>query len=390
MSDDRLVLQIRRTVKESIRRRLLPAVLAVFILAAASPTMTGAANPAAIPREHATRQARGGASENIDLELVKLAERGDTRLFHARLQSLIDDRTLPVAARERLLERGALLFGNLAPDEPALRLIASLSEHEPQTWVWLEDGGHRSAVPMFDPAAAARLTERRWEARKTEDQIAVMIARSSAGIIDTLADANIAQRAGAKNAITRFREEQLLHQKPELLLALDQGRPVDWYVAAIATRTADVDLAAAVIAHGEPRVAIDMLDALADRLGPEEFLPLLQRSLDEPPLASHSLFLIARIAPSSPVAQTLLWRQFEGPGNGASAAAALARLSDPAVAARAASIVSDASADPALRRRALLALCLDRGDAASRHLGVLQVALSDDELGREASKCGSR
>ncbi len=390
MSDDGAVLQIRRTDKKSIRRGLLSAVLVVLSLVAVTPTMTGAANPAASPREHATRQARGSAVDSIDLELVKLAERGDTRLFHARLKSLIDDRTLPVAARERLLERGALLFGNLEPDEPALRLIASLSEHEPQTWVWLEDGGHRSAVPMFDPAAAARLTERRWEARKAEDQIAAMIARSSAGFIDMLADANTAQRAGAKNAITRFRNELLLLQKPELLTELDQGRAVGWYAAEIATRTADVDLAFAVMEHGEARVAIDMLDVLANRLGPEELLPLLQRSLDEPPLASHSLFLLARIAPSSPVAQALLWRQLERPGNGASAAAALARLSDPAVAARAASILSDASAETTLRRYALLALCLDRGDAALRHLGILQAALADDQLRREAGKCGAR
>jgi hypothetical protein len=133
-----------------------------------------------------------------------------------------------------------------------------------------------------------------------------------------------------------------------------------------------------------------MLVALGDRLAPGDILPLLLHSLRSPALASHSLFVLARLAPVSPAALSQIWQELENEENGGSAAAALASLSSPEAAMRAAAVTVDPDRDDALRRRALLALCLDNGDAAQRHLQLLMQSLGDSDLGQKASQCAGR
>ena len=371
-------------IRIRIALKLLPAIAMLL------PGTVVVAQPDATPRVQALRSAHSGASDTTLRELRSIAKRKETTVLATRIEALLGDQSLEPAARERLLETGAILLGGLAPDANARRLLERISKLEPQTWVWLEEGGHRAAVPLYDPAAAARVAQRGWRAREYETRLVAKLAAAEQGLIDDLARARPAERTGALSAVARTPDTTLLRLKPELMAALERGAAVGWFAAEVAARTGDTDLARSVIKHAGSRDALDMLAALGERLGPEGALPLLRLSLRDPALASHSLFILARFGPVSPDAMTLIWKELENQDNGGSAAAALARVSDPAVAVRAAAIVADPARDSAHRRRALLSLCLDGGDIAQRHLQLLTVSLDDSDLGREARQCAGR
>ena len=361
--------------------------LALSALTLVSPATIYAATAGPMPRAQALQLARDGVSDEIIRELKTLATRGDSTALATRVEVLLSDASLEPAARERALETGTFLLGDLPPEQKARQVLRQISQLEPQTWVWLEEGGHRVSVPLYDPAAAARVSERAWLAREAEARFSNKLETAAPGLVDDLARASLAERTGVISAIAHAPAAQLLHSKSSILAALDQGAAVGWYAAEVAARTGDSEIALAAIEHAEPREALDMLDALGDRLAPRDILPLLRHSLRSPALASHSLFVLARLAPVSPAALSQIWQELEDEENGGSAAAALARLSSPEAAMRAAAVTVDPDRDDALRRRALLALCLDNGDAAQRHLQLLMQSLGDSNLGQKASQC---
>ncbi len=354
------------------------------------PAMAVAAKPGATTRTEALQSADSGTTAAELRELESFAKRQDTTRLASRIETLLSDQSRPTAARERLLETAAILLGGLPPQPNARRLIARISGLAPQTWVWLEEGGHRVAVPLYDPAAAARVAERAWLAREYETRLLAKLAAADQGLIDDLARAGPAERSGALGAVANTPDERLLRLKFDLISALEHGVAVGWFAAQVAAKTGDTDLAHAAIDHAGSRNALDMLTSLAQRLGPDSAVPLLRHSLRNPALASHSLFMLARLGAVSPDATATIWSELRDPDNGGSAAAALARLADPTIAARAAAIVADPAADSTHRRRALLSLCLDNGDTAQRHLRLLTASLGDDTLGTKARQCAGR
>ncbi len=200
-SDGRSPLLNHRAAAANVPIRIRIALILLPAIAMVLPGTVVVAQPDAIPRVQALRSAHGGTSDTTLRELRSIAERKDSTVLATRIEALLADQSLEPAARERLLETGAILLGGLAPDAKARRLLERISKLEPQTWVWLEEGGHRAAVPLYDPAAAARVAERGWRAREYETRLLAKLAAGEQGLIDDLARARPAERTGALSAV---------------------------------------------------------------------------------------------------------------------------------------------------------------------------------------------
>ncbi len=375
--------------KDSRRRRVRPAALLWLILLPGIATVP-VADAAIVSRTEALASARSNAAQKIDLELTELTNAGRTDDVTARLRKVASNPELSTAARERLLERGALLLGTLSSQPQARAFLDKLENHQPATWVWLEEGGRRSAVPLFDPAAAARVAKRTWLANEAELSVRKLLLAGDPDIVTHLEKLSDAQRRGAAAAIATVPPDLLQPLRWDLIAALERQRPIDAIAATVAAQTADTELAMAVIAHAQPRVARGMLARLTASFPADQTLLLLSRSLDRPEIASNALLLLAQLGADSAEARQLIWAQLADPDNGSSAAAALARLSDPHFAARAAAVAIDDTAPDLFRRRALLALCLDAGGAAQDQLHRVAAQTRQDHITTGADACRAR
>ena len=93
------------------------------------------------------------------------------------LASLRADSELDGLARDRLTVDILLSLASLRADAQTRSLVAALVDEKPRHHVWLQEGHHRSKVPIFDVGAAARFAQKQWLRGATRDQALATMAR---------------------------------------------------------------------------------------------------------------------------------------------------------------------------------------------------------------------
>jgi len=304
--------------------------------------------------------------------LTSLAADGRVSELALRVQRISTDRTLEPAAREWLLDRGLHELARLAPMPAARTVVQQLAGRRPEVFTRLDPDHGDRATPLYDTGATARFVLRAWlraEARaQTEADLAAgrtaqierFAARASADVQDP-------ERAGIVMAFEAAPRAQLAAQRNAAAAIMAAGGRADEIALVLARRLVDAELATLVIGHAEPRIALGAVRSLTSAFDSHIALGLLQDASRRADIASAALLAIGELASHDAAARTILFEQIADPGNGPSAAAALASVGDPAIAVEIGRRLRVTTADQP-RRLHVLALKLDASPVARDEL----------------------
>jgi hypothetical protein len=319
--------------------------------------------------------------------MQQLAGRGGSDALVDELRRVLADPALEPVGREWLLESGLHALRAL-PATPATRALASeLATRAPRVFIRVEPEHGRQAVPLYDVGAAARYALRDWE--RAEARVAA--TRSlSLGSNDALMSwqreaARSAVRDGIADAFAAAGAGTLERQRPAIAAAIRSGRDVDAVALVLARRLRDAELFSLIIGYAEPASALAALQWALRDLDPGASVDVLSVAADRQPIASAALLAAGRLASAEPAARELLFRRLADPVSGESAAAALARLDDPGIAAQLAMRLQTTKDEPT-RRRVALALKLNGGAKARDALAeLIETRQGSPELRREVA-----
>lgn len=330
--------------------------------AAAATSAPAAADPEGLLVTTRDDAARAAARPRVAVALDRLArleQAGDTAGIVAAWRA-VEKQSMSTLERELLAERTALALAGGPPDAAGRELIAELKRRPAVVYVRLADAGHQLRAPLYDPAAQARLTERRWAVEAVAARAGRRLA--AGGVLD-LADyrghaddarLDAGAAAGLAAALERAPAHALPAQREMLGEALAAGEPVAAALLVIARRLADPESSALLIEYGDNRAALAALVASA-ALDPPRRYALLETAAAREDIASAALLAMAPLTESLAAASQALLARLGDPSLGASAALALARSRDPSIRGRLAGIAAD-DTRPLAATRAGLAL----------------------------------
>ena len=339
-------------------------ILALLLIGSASALAAGSL---VLERGAALAAASGHRVDAVLADIGAAAKAGSGSRLVSVAGAITSSRDLHPAARDRLLRELALALARTAPGAESRDLVEQLARHRPGVRVWLREGRHRIDVPLFDVAAAARYTRRRWEEAAALHDALLAFQAADLTILERFATGDEAFRNGAIAALDDVADHRLPVWRDPILAALRNGARVGALALPIVLRSADVELAEALLRHGDAALLVQALPRIGAAMPESRKLELLQSALARPELASAARFEIGQLAAREGQALQLLFDSLDDPVTGGSAAAALARLDDPEVARRLGRRLEGGGSGLA-ERRALLALRLSGTPAARESL----------------------
>jgi hypothetical protein len=304
-----------------------------------------------------------------DAELTALAAAGRATELAARLERIARDAALPDVAREWLLDRGLHALAGIAPAPAARASVARLATLRPQVFTRVDPDHGDRATPLYDAGATARFVLRAWDRAAARNIAAASLA---AGRTDAVARFAAASRRdpGAEGVADAFRAAPaslLAGQRAAVAGTLVAGGNADALALILAERLPDAELFGLVFDYADEPVALEAIPAAGQTLAASSALEVLARASRRAEIASAAVLEIGRLAEHDGPARRFLLDAVAEPATGSSAAAALARLGDPAVSGQIGQRLA-ASNDELERRRLVLALRLDASPAAREEL----------------------
>jgi len=332
-----------------------------------------AAGPALAARVVDPASARREVSSPLvaaqDAELAALAAAGRGTELAARLERIAHDQMLTDVAREWLLDRGLHALARLAPTPAARASVTRLAVRRPVVFTRVDPDHGDRATPLYDTGATARFVLREWDRAAARSMAAVELAAGRTDAISRFAAAAAGSAAadGIADAYRAAPALALAAQRAVVAEALAAGQRVDALALVVAERLADPGLFGLVIDHADEPVALEAIAAAARTLDAGTALELLSRAAQRAEIASAAVLEIGRLAKDDGAARRFLLDAVAEPDVGPSAAAALARLGDPAVSAELGRQLAT-TRDDGTRRRLVLALKLDASPSARAEL----------------------
>jgi len=312
-------------------------------------------------------------------EVVRQAQRLDT-LARARavdplgeeLKRALGDPAFGAIAREWLLDRALHELARQVPTQPVRVLVTDLARRQPEVFIRAdpEQGSH--GVPLYDPGATARFVLQIWARAAERDAAAAALEAGLASPIERFAARTTpaetdAVRGGILEAFARLTPAKLARHRDAVLVALEGGERVDEIALMMAARLHDAELHRLVLDYAEPAIALAAVRQVRGALDDATALATLVGAARRAEIASAALLEIGRIAQQDSSAREYLFLAIRDPSVGPSAAAALAALHDPAVAARLGEQLRGQTSEES-RRHLALALQLDGSSAARAEL----------------------
>lgn len=304
-----------------------------------------------------------------DGELAALAAAGRSTELAARLERIAHDATLDDVAREWLLDRGLHGLARSTPSPAARASVARLASRQPLVYARIDPDHGDRATPLYDAGATARFVLRHWDRGAARDVAAAEIAAGLTAPAIRFAGAAKGDpvRDGIADAYRIAPPAALANQRAAVAGALAQGRDVDALGLIIAERLADAAMFGLVFDYADEPVALAAIPAVSRTLDDPAAFALLVHASRRADVASAAVLEIGRLAGGNAAARKFLFESVAEPDIGPSAAAALARLGDPAVSAEIGRRLAAADDEPT-RRRLVLALKLDASPAARDEL----------------------
>ena len=331
--------------------------------------------------------ARGYAAEIVDgwsAQKATIATAAQVERFKAladrrATDELVDAiRALPRTAakgsiaHELLLDRGLHELSRTPPTPAARALVEETVRLQPQVYVRVDPDHGPHASPLYDPGATARFVLNKWTRTEARDAALAALLSGQRWPVERFAENEApaerdAAKAGVVDAFEQVSAHTLANVRDALATALRRGDSVDELAAVTAERLRDAELYALVFAHADAPVALRAIDRASRTLSAAEQFDTLRAAAQRAELASAATLQLGKIAAEDARVRAHLYEQLGDPGVADSAAAALASLRDPAIAAE---IGRRLKSEPRedIRRRLALALQLDGSPAARAEL----------------------
>ncbi len=332
-----------------------------------------AASAARVVDPASARQAIAGpAIVSVDAELSALASERRVTDLAARLDLIAHDRTISDVAQEWLLDRGLHSLARLEPTARARETVLRLTSRRPIVYTRIDPDHGDRATPLYDAGATARFVLRNWERNAARGAANADLAAGRTTVVEQFSvratdDGFDPVRAGIADAFRAAAPVLLRPQRLAIIEAIGLGRRVDELALILAERLADAELFDLVFGLADGPVALTAVPAVTRTLDPQTAFGRLSIASRRAEIASAAVLEIGRLAKSDAASRQFLFDALEQSDIGPSAAAALAALGDPAVAAelgrRLAGIRSEES-----RRMVVLALRLDASAGAREEL----------------------
>jgi hypothetical protein len=303
-----------------------------------------------------------------DAELSALAAGGRATELAARLELIAHDATLTDVAQEWLLDRGLHALVRIAPTREARATVARLVSRVPVVYARVDPDHGNRATPLYDAGATARFVLRSWERNDARATAQAELAAGLPRAVDRYAqhafeDDRDPVLEGIAEAFRNAPISQLAAQGPAVSGALAQGQRVDALALILAERFADPSLFGLIFDNAGEATALAAIPAATRALDASSALAALARASQRTDVGSAAVLEIGRLAQGDPAARSYLFDALAKPGIAPSAAAALGRISDPAVSAEVGQRLSQARSEDE-RRLLVLALRLDANPAA--------------------------
>ena len=307
-----------------------------------------------------------------DADLSALAARGRATELAARLELFAHDATLTDVAQEWLLDRGLHALARLEPTRESRAIVARLASRAPVVYTRLDPDHGDRATPLYDAGATARFVLRSWDrndARATaqaelEANLTQPVDRYGQHAVEDDRDPVL---EGIAEAFRVAPLSELAAQRPAVSAALAQGQRVDALALILAERFANPALFDLVFDNAGEQTALAAIPAATRALDASSALTALTRASRRPDVGSAAVLEIGRLAKRDPDALAFLFDALVDPRIAPSAAAALGRVTDPAVSAEVGQRLSQARSEKE-RRLLVLALRLDANPAARSEL----------------------
>lgn len=308
-----------------------------------------------------------------DAELAALATSGRADTLAARLEFTAVDPTLGDVAREWLLDRGLHRLAALRPSPAARAAVDRLAARRPTVYARIDPDHGDRAAPLYDVGATARFVRRSWSRADARATAARSLASGDPALVGRYAERAAIRGAspvlsGVADAFAAAPAPQLAAQRPAISAAMADGERVGPLALIVAQRLADPGLFALVLDGAPETSALAAVPAVARTLDARSALTLLERASRRRDVGSAALLEIGRLAANDDAARDILFDALSDPSRAPSAAAALARIHDPAIGAELGRRLDAAKTEDA-RRVLVLALKLDGEPAARAALG---------------------
>lgn len=285
-----------------------------------------------IVENRAAFAARLATMSDRESAIHKLAANSDAPGLVAALEEIEGDSGIDSAVRDHLLEATLLGFSASVPDAAARATVERFAAAPVNTFVRLTDEHGEAVVPLYDLAAAARLTLRQWDVAAAEREVANSLHNFSWQPRDfVLPPANTSPevwQAGTVRALASADMTTVRAQKAALLQAHREHGKLSPALLAAARRLGDAELYRAVIEHGDERSAREAVRSAAQTLRSGPAVDVLLAATERSPLASGAILQLGEFISSDDNVRSWLLARLGDPADGASAALALARAGD--------------------------------------------------------------
>lgn len=332
----------------------------------------------------ATHAARLEAAKENKATIDGLADRDDAAGLSSMLEQIDGDAKIDPAVRDHLLEATLLAMSRTTPT-PAARAAANRYRSRPvRSFVRLHEQRGQPVVPLYDLAAAARLTISVWDTADAEESVAIALRDALWQPDDFLRPRRgislEAWQAGTRRAFESVDRQFVVATKSALLQSQGMTDGYDPLLLAAAARLGDAELYDAVIAQGAARYGREAIRSVYRSLTAGDAAKLLINAAARPELASAAILeLGARFSTEKEIRSWLLNRLGD-PADGASAALALARAADDDILGDIRVLILGDAAESTKLRAALVLRISESAAAQSLRHELLSRTLSSERL----------
>ena len=321
----------------------------------------------------AYQDAHGVAASALVARIGALARDNDAPGLASLVNEVLGNATLVPAARERALYETAMALAELDTSVDTQALLELLGRHDTAVQVWRYDDAHRTAVPLYEVAAAAHYAARRLNERGASESALDAIAHGSDAPLASFESVPDASTAPARNGILQAFEtaptQQLLAYRDRLSASAERGAAIE-IAQIVARRLGDAMLMQTVLEYADEKTALDIVRTARASFTESEALELLKRAAAREDVGSAALLAAGPMATTDPSARIWLFDMLGDAQRAGSAAAAIAALHDPEIAARLHAWVGEQS-NTRVARRGILALRLDDSESARTQLAEI-------------------
>ncbi len=327
----------------------------------------GAAALADLPDANRTGQAPAAGMDagfgQLAEKTASLARSGDAAGLAGHLSSLKSKQDLSISEKERLLHQTVRAAAKLEAVSELRREVEELTAYESQTEILWNEHGHTERRIAYDVGAASRHVLLVWSEGDARRHALRALEQHDSSLVDRYKGAPEPDRRGIETAFRQATPGQLATQRQHLKDGLVTEEPVGALASITAQRTGDAELMTAVLRDASVPVALRSLHGIDAHSWPGAATGLFLTAAQRPEIASAALLGLGKLAISDMAARDILMEKLGSP-DGASAAAALARLDSDRVYARLRDVLL-LETDEIRVRHALLALRLSRSSSAN-------------------------